>query len=133
MSPKRGAHIAANAGYTFVETVLSIVILGMMSLSIAGLYTMGLEVQSAEVIETERTRALRSKMEYLLAVPFDNLASGTATETWNGEVHTITWTVTPVDMNADTVVENNAKTLVIEADGRSVSTLIIRRSFTGKM
>lgn len=120
-------------GYTLIEAIMSLVLLSITALSVSAVFTMGLEVQQAQSDSIEASSLLRSQMEFLLSVPFANIASGTAAKTVGGISKTITWTVTDTDLDANGIIDTDIKKLVVELDGIELSTYVLNRTSGGKL
>lgn len=83
-----------------------------------GLQTIGVQ-QSDFVIDS----CLRSQMEYLLAEEFAELTTGSDTVSIGGQDYSRTWTISAVDLDGDTIAENDAVTIVVEMAGHTLSML----------
>ena len=68
---------------------------------------------------------LRSRMEWLLSHPFDQLSAGSEVVTVNGKNYTIDWSVDLTDLDGDATPEPTAKLITVSADGRSLTTLVV--------
>ena len=121
MSPKT----KSKPGFTLVEALLSIVILGLMASVMTGVYFSGLQALEVQGERMLLDSALRSRMELLLSEKFDQLASGTDTATVTGQNYTITWTVATVDLNGDATPEPTAKQVTVTLEGRSLTTIVV--------
>jgi prepilin-type N-terminal cleavage/methylation domain-containing protein len=121
LSPKT----KSKPGFTLVEALLSIVILGLMASVMTGVYFSGLQALEVQGERMLLDSALRSRMELLLSEKFDQLASGTDTATVTGQNYTITWTVATVDLNGDATPEPTAKQVTVTLEGRSLTTIVV--------
>lgn len=101
--------LKASGGITLVEVLLSVVLLGIISLGIAHPYITGLKSLAIKSDRMLLDSRLRSRMEMLLGTKFSALGNGSEVVTINGKNFTITWTVVDVDMDGDAVTEPNAK------------------------
>jgi len=92
---------------------------------VAGLYYSGfqaLQAQSDQIILNSR---LRSRMEWLLSVEFDQLANGSETFTVNATSYTLTWTVTGADLDGDLTPEAEAKQIALAVAGNTLNCIVV--------
>ncbi len=101
------------AGFTLIEALLSVVILGGMAAAVSALYISGLDTIDAQGDTMLLDSQLRSRMELLLATPFSSLADGNETVTVNDADYTIVWTVASADLDGDTIAEFDAATVTV--------------------
>ena len=78
-------------GFTLVEALLSVVLLGLVATGIATLYVSGLQSLNAQDDRMLLDSALRSRMEVLVSTNFDALSDGSEVVNVNGQNFTITW------------------------------------------
>lgn len=116
---------SSTAGFTLLEALLSAVILGMMSAVISALFMAGIQTIEADLETVPFDSALRSRMEFLVSLNFDQLTSGSEVVAVNGVNYTLSWTVTPLDMDGDALPDPTASGVVLTLNGRSLSTLIV--------
>lgn len=114
-----------NRGFTLVEALLSVVILGVMAAAIAGLYISGLRALQSRGHDQLVNSALRSQMEILLSQPFASLADGSQSVTIEDVSYTITYTVVAADMNGDTNPEPDAKQVTVSLPDRSLVSIVV--------
>lgn len=112
------------SGFTLIEVLLSVLVLGLSAAAIADVYFAGLNAMDSRIIGGQIDSAIRSRMERLLAVKFVALSSGSEAITVEGEPYTITWTVANVDLDGDTVPEPGAKQITITLGDRSLVTIV---------
>jgi type II secretory pathway pseudopilin PulG len=116
------------SGFTLVEAVLSMVILGLMVSGITALYLSGLQSLASQDDRMLLDSRLRSRMEVLVGTDFGTLSNGSEVVTVNGENFTLSWTALAVDLNGDSIPEPNAKRLTVSlagAAGRSLTTIVV--------
>jgi prepilin-type N-terminal cleavage/methylation domain-containing protein len=113
------------SGFTFVEVLLSVVILSLCAAAISDVYTSGLTSLDARVTGGQLDSALRSQMEKLLALKFSSLADGSAPVTVEGDTYTVTWTVVNVDLDGDTTPEPTAKLITLTLSDRTLVTIVV--------
>ena len=101
------------AGFTLIEALMSVVILGGMAAVVSALYVSGLDTLDAQGDAILLDSQLRSRMEQLLATPFASLADGNENVTVGDTDYTITWTVLPTDLDGDTIDELDAVSLAV--------------------
>ena len=112
-------------GFTLVEALLSVVILGLIAAGISAPYISGvqsLEVQADRMLLDSH---LRGRMEALIGLPLDQIISGTEVVTVRGRSYTVIWTKEDVDLNADSVPEPNAKQITVSVFGRSLTSIVV--------
>jgi hypothetical protein len=112
-------------GFTLIEALMSAVILGMMSAVISALFISGIQTMEADLETVPLDSALRSKMEYLISLSFDQLNDGSETVTIDGTDYTMVWTSTLMDMNGDTIPEPTIATVKVFIGTRSLTTIIV--------
>ena len=113
-----------SGGFTLVEVIFTLVILGLIAVGVAYPYSTG--IKSIDVGE-ERTlidNYMRSRMEILVSTDFDSLSNGSQVVSVNGGNYTITWTVVNMDIDGDTVPEAEVKLVTVsvtEVPGSSLT------------
>ncbi len=113
------------SGFTLVEVLLSIAILGVSALAISRVYTAGPATAEIRVAEGRTNSALRSRMEKLQAMQFDHLSSGSETVVIQGDDLTLSWTVSAVDLDGDLTPEASAKLITVTLGDRSLTTIVV--------
>jgi prepilin-type N-terminal cleavage/methylation domain-containing protein len=111
-------------GFTLVEVLLSILILGFAVVTVSEVYTAGLNALGARVVDGQLDSTLRSQMERLLALKFDQLADGSRAVTVEGEPYTLAWTVANVDLDGDTIPEAGAKQVTLTLGDKTLVTIV---------
>jgi type II secretory pathway pseudopilin PulG len=120
--------IKTSSGFTLVEALFSVVLLGVMATAIAVPYITGfqsLDVQADRMLLDCR---LRSRMEVLVGTDFGSLGNGSEVVTVDGENYTISWTLANVDLDGDLIPEPNAKQVTVsitELPERSLTTIVV--------
>ena len=114
-----------NSGFTLVEALLSLVILALMASVMTGLYFTGLQTLEAGGERMMLDSHLRSKMEELVSMKFDQLADGSDTVAVNGRDYARAWTVVNVDLDGDAIPESTAKQFTVTLAGQSLTTLVV--------
>lgn len=115
-------------GFTLVEALFSVVLLGIIATAIAVPYISGfqsLEVQADRMLLDCR---LRSRMEVLVGTDFGSLTDSSEVVTVNGANYTISWTVVNLDLDGDLIPEPNAKQVTVsitELPDRSLTTILV--------
>jgi prepilin-type N-terminal cleavage/methylation domain-containing protein len=115
-------------GFTLVEALFSVVLLGIMATAIAVPYISGfqsLDVQADRMLLDCR---LRSRMEILLGTDFGSLSNGSEVVAVNGKNYTISWTAVNLDLDGDSNPEPNAKQVTVtipELSNRSLTTILV--------
>lgn len=112
-------------GFTLVEVIFAMLLLGMMVASISGVYFSAQNSLQAQEMMLPLDSRLRGRMEEIISRPFDAITDGSESITIAGESHTITWTVTQPDLDGDTIPESLAKAVTVSSGSRSLTTLVI--------
>ena len=115
-------------GFTLVEVLLSVALLGLMVPAIGALYVSGLQSLDRQDDRMLIDSQLRSRMEILVSTDFDALAGGSEIITVNGQNFTVTWNVAPMDLDGDTNPEPTAKQVTVsitERPNRSLTTILV--------
>ena len=120
--------IKSSDGFSLLEALLSVVLLGILAYSASSLYFTGyrsLDEQSNRMLLDSR---LRGKMEEILSKDFSLIQSGTESITVNRKSYTLVWTSSSVDLNNDTIPESDAKLVTVFIQGlpgRSLQTIVV--------
>jgi prepilin-type N-terminal cleavage/methylation domain-containing protein len=117
--------MSRKAGFTLIEVVLSILILGLSAVTISEIYFTGFNAMDNRILEGQVDSAMRSRMERLLAQKFAVIMGGSEAVTIEGQAYTITWTVNNVDLDGDTMPETAAKQLTVTLAGKSLTTIVV--------
>ena len=114
-------------GFTLVEALLSVVILGLIAAGISAPYISGLQSLEVQADRMLLDSHLRGRMEALIGLPFDHdqLVSDTDEVTVRGQSYPIVWIVTSVDLNGDSNPEANAKQITVSVFDRSLTTIVV--------
>ena len=110
-------------GFTLVEALLSVVILGLIAAGISAPYISGLRSLEVQADRMLLDSHLRGRMEALVGLPLDQIISGTKSVTVRGNDYTIAWTVTPVDWDGDS--NQDAKQITVSVFDRSLTTIVV--------
>jgi prepilin-type N-terminal cleavage/methylation domain-containing protein len=111
-------------GFTLIEVLLSILILGLSAAAITEVYSSGLRALEVRVTEGQLDSVLRSQMELLLAQKFTKLTSGSQAVTVEGQSYTIKWTIANIDLDGDLAPEPGAKQITVTLDNKSLVTIV---------
>lgn len=116
-------------GFTLVEALLSVVILGLIAAGISAPYISGLRSLEVQADRMLLDSHLRGQMEKLIGLPFDHddldLGTKSVPVTVRGKNYTITWTVSSADLNADSNPEPNARKITVSVFGRTLTTIVV--------
>lgn len=112
-------------GFTLVEVIFLILLLGMMIVSITGVY-----FTSSHALDTDKNplpleSRLRDRIEEITCRSFDNIVAGSDSVTIDGKTHTISWTVTYPDLDGDAIAESIAKKVTINTGDLSLTALVV--------
>lgn len=124
-------------GFTLLETLLAVALLGLVAYGISGLYFSGMQSLDEQELRILLDSRLRGRMEILVGNPFDQVIEGSEVVSVNGKNYTIAWTVALVDLNGDSTPESNAKQVTVTLSGppdRSLTTILVdNQGLVGKI
>lgn len=115
-------------GFTLVEALISVVLLGLMISGISALYISGLQSLNAHDDRMLLDSRLRSRMEMLVGTEFATLSNGSEVVSINGQNYTINWNVVSIDLDGDSNPEPNAMQVTVSVAGiagHSLTTIIV--------
>ena len=115
-------------GFTLVEVLVSVALLGLMVTGIGTLYVSGLQSLNTQDDRMLLDSQLRSRMEILVSTAFASLSDDSEVVTVNGQTYTVNWTVVPIDLDGDATPEPNAVQVTVsisELPGRSLTTVLV--------
>lgn len=115
--------LKTRGGFTLVEALLSVVILGLIAAGISAPYISGLRSLEVQADRMLLDSHLRGRIEALIGLPFDQIIPGTESVTVRGNDYTIAWTVTPVDWDGDS--NQDAKQITVSVFDRSLTTIVV--------
>jgi len=104
-------------GFSLLEALVSVVLLGLLAITVATVYSAG---NKSLAVQTERMMLdskLRSRMEYLMGTDFSALGDGSESVTINGNSYQIVWSVVPIDLDGDTNPEDTARQVTVSVSG----------------
>ncbi len=120
--------LTSDSGFTLVEVLLSVALLGLLAAGMATPYISGLQSLDLQADRMLLDSRLRSRIEALISTDFGTLSNGSEVVTINGQNYTITWVVVNVDLDGDSTPEPNAKQIsvsITELPNRSLTTLVV--------
>ncbi len=120
--------LKSTGGFTLVEAMLSVVLLGIIAVGISAPYTSGFQALDVQADRMLLDSSLRSRMEVLIGTEFGSLSAGSEGVTVNGQNYTITWTVGNVDLDGDATPESTAKQVTVsitELPDRFLTTILV--------
>jgi prepilin-type N-terminal cleavage/methylation domain-containing protein len=116
------------SGFTLVEVLLSVALLGLMVTGIGALYVSGLQSLDRQDDRMLLDSQLRSRMEVLVGTAFGSLSDDSEVVTVNGQNYTINWNVVPIDLDGDATPEPNAVKVTVsitELPDRALTTILV--------
>jgi prepilin-type N-terminal cleavage/methylation domain-containing protein len=122
---KKSAIKNAKSGFTLVEVLLSITIMGIMVVAISTIYASGLRSAGINNVQLLLDSHHRSKMEELLTHDFDALVDGSEVISAAGKNFTVLWKVKGADLDGDSTPEATAKLITVTLDGRSLNAIVV--------
>lgn len=120
--------IRTSSGFTLIEVVASVVILGLMVSGISALYFSGFQSLDMEDDRMLLDSRLRSAMEVLVGTDVGTLTNGSEVVTVRARNYTINWTVAPIDLDGDLTPEPNAVQVTVSVPGvtgASLTTILV--------
>jgi prepilin-type N-terminal cleavage/methylation domain-containing protein len=115
-------------GFTLVEVLVSVALLGLMVTGIGALYVSGLQSLERQDDRMLLDSHLRSRMEVLVGTDFGSLSDGSEVVIVNGQNYTINWSVVPIDLDGDATPEPKAVQVTVsitELPDRSLTTILV--------
>ncbi len=115
-------------GFTLIEILLSVILLGLMITGISALYISGLQALDTQDDSMLLDSHLRSRMEVLVGTEFAALSNGSEVVNVNGQNFTINWNAVPIDLDGDSNPEPNAMQVTVSvagAAGHSLTSIIV--------
>jgi prepilin-type N-terminal cleavage/methylation domain-containing protein len=129
--------IKPGSGFTLVEVLLSVVLLGLLASAAMYMYSSAYAVIDQDSISMPLDGYLRSRMELLVGKAFAELGDGSENIAVKGQNYTINWTVVPIDLDGDTAPEPTAKLVTVSVAGlanRSLTAILIdHEGWVGKI
>lgn len=111
------------AGFTLIEAILSIVLLGLTAAAVSGLYISGLQALDGRNTRVLVNSKLRSQMEFFVCEDFEDLEDDGYTVNINGKNYTLSTTVVPIDLDGDSNTEDDAVQITVSLAGQSLTTI----------
>ncbi len=108
-------------GFTLIEALLSVAILGLLAATMGTVYSSANQSLAVQTDHMLLDSKLRSQMEFLIGTPFGELISGSAPPDENN--YTIVWTVVLIDLDGDSNPEATAKQVTVSVTGMSGNSL----------
>ncbi|MBC8433236.1 MAG: prepilin-type N-terminal cleavage/methylation domain-containing protein [Desulfobacterales bacterium] len=110
-------------GFTLVEALLSVAILGLLAATMGTVYSSANQSLAVQTDHMLLDSKLRSQMEDLIGTPFGTLIGGQENVTINGNNYQIVWTVVLIDLDGDSTPEATAKQVTVSVTGMSGNSL----------
>lgn len=126
----------SRAGFSLIEALLSVVILGGMAAAVSALYISGLQTVHEQGDAMVLDSHMRSRMEQILATPFASLVDGNEIVSVGDDSYTLAWTITLTDLDGDSIDEPDAKSavLTVSETGDTLEAIIVDpQDFLGKL
>ena len=105
------------AGFTMIELLIAITILAVGMLAVASMQVAALQTNAKASRYTEASNLAQDRMERFIAMAYNDANLVDGSETLSGMYEfvkwRVDWTVTEIDLNADTV--NDAKQIVVRS------------------
>jgi prepilin-type N-terminal cleavage/methylation domain-containing protein len=111
-------------GFTLIEALVSSVVIAVCVMAVSASFYGGTQNLRDEARVLEIMNYAEGKMDELIATDFASVLSGSDTAEVQGDTVTIEWSVTPYDVDGDTVPESDVKLIVVTIEGVELSTLL---------
>jgi prepilin-type N-terminal cleavage/methylation domain-containing protein len=115
-------------GFTLIEAMLSVALLGLVAVGISAPYISGFQALDVQADRMLLDSSLRNRMETLVSTEFSSLGNGSEVVTVRGQTYNITWTAVNVDLDGDLSPEPNAwqiTTSINELSDRSLTVIVV--------
>ena len=112
-----------SGGFTLVEALLSVAILGLLAATMGTVYSSANQSLAVQTDQMLLDSKLRSRMEYLMGTDFGALSNDSENVTINGNNYQIVWTVVLIDLDGDSTPEATAKQVTVSVTGMSGNSL----------
>lgn len=112
-------------GFTLLEVLMAVALMGLLVSGVAHVFQSGLQALDVQAEHMLLESHLRSRMERLVATPFDSLAGGNETVSVRGTDFTITWSVANTDLDGDSSPEATAKQITVTVTEAPAKTLTL--------
>ena len=110
-------------GFTLVEALLSVALLGLLAATMGTVYSSANQSLAVQTDHMLLDSKLRSRMEYLMGTQFGALNDSSENVTINGNNYQIVWTVVLIDLDGDSNPEATAKQVTVSVTGMSGNSL----------
>lgn len=118
-------HRGDRRGFTLVEVTLTLVIIGILTTAIGGIYVSGVRAQEAAMLRVPTESYIRSAVERAIATDFDKLATVFMLVPIGGTDYPLTRTVTLFDINGDGSPDANAKLVTVDFMQDTLRTIVV--------
>ena len=129
--------LETSTGFTLIEAMLSVALLGLVAVGISAPYISGFQALDVQADRMLLDSALRSRMEVLVATDFGSLGNDQEDVTVNGKNFKIKWKIDDIDLDGDDDKELNVvevEVYVNELPERSLTTILVdNQGKTGKI
>lgn len=115
-------------GFTLLETLLSVILLGIIAHGASTLYFSGFRSFDDQADRMVLDSRLRGRMEVLVGTAFALVVNGSEPVNVNGRDYTINWSVVLTDIDGDMTPEPGAKKVTVsvaELPNRSLTTILV--------
>jgi type II secretory pathway pseudopilin PulG len=120
--------LKSTSGFTLLEAMLSVVLLGLVAFGISAPYLSGFQALDVQTERMLLDSQLRSRMEVLIGTDFDALANGSEVVIVQGQNFTLAWVISNEDMDGDGTPESTAKKITVsitERPGRTLKMIVV--------
>ncbi len=107
-------------GFTLLEVMVALAIFAVGILGVASIHISSISGNDFAMEHTESLILAKSRIDRLMSFPYNNVV--TSTEIING--YTVTWTVTAVDINADSTDDIKQVIVTVQDSGGNILTTL---------
>jgi prepilin-type N-terminal cleavage/methylation domain-containing protein len=110
-------------GFTLVEALLAVAILGLLAATMGTVYSSANQALAVQTDHMLLDSKLRSRMEFLMGTDFGALSDSSENVDINGTSYQIASTVVLIDLDGDSNPEATAKQVTVSVTGMSGNSL----------
>lgn len=117
--------VIGRRGFSFVEIVLSLAIVGIVVTAVGGVYVSGLRAEEETLNRVPAESHIRSALERAIATHYGKLSTASMPIWIDGKLEILTRRVSAIDLDGDGAKDNGIKLVTVIFLGDSLSTLVV--------
>lgn len=112
----RTSFFSLRCGFTLIESLIALMVLGLMAVFIVGLYSASLQNIQSQRERMETDALLRGKVEELLATSFNELPENEVSKdyTVRGTIYTLSWKAPILNISGDSNPQKDIKEITVK-------------------